>query len=268
MPEMDPLWMEKILANKKYRRLNLREDTLQDLLRQVQGEGVAPRQAEKAVREKLHHIVAPYLETVDYTAAAEALKAIPTDDRSALTDFSQSMLRSHTSTAERMVVLDEFYAFIATQLPQKEKIVIMDLACAANPFALPRMHLPNGVQFLAYDLNGARIALLNLFFEKSHLDAYAYHQDILIHVPQQPADAVFFFKEAHRFEQRQKGSTREFLQQLQTPLIFLSLPARNMTGRHDLRAKHIKLVAQAIEGLGWQSASQEFGEEILFCIRK
>ena len=268
MPDNSADWMQKILANRKYRRLNVREETLQDLMRQVQQEGVPPRQVEKAVREKLHHIVAPYLETVDYAVESEMLESIPAGNEQALREFAAKMLRSHTSTAERMPVMETLYAFVSEQLPQKDALTILDLACAANPFALPWMHLPVGTRFLAYDLNGARVDLLNRFFQKYDLNAQAFHQDILVDVPQEPADAALFFKEAHRFEQRQKGSTRIFLEQLQIPLVFLSLPARSITGRHDLRDKHTKLVMQAMDGTGWQLQIKEFGEEILYCIRK
>jgi 16S rRNA (guanine(1405)-N(7))-methyltransferase len=268
MPESDALWIKKIVRNKKYRQLDVLEETIEDLIRQVQQEGVPAKQVEKAVREKLHHIVAPYLETVDYETASQNLKSIAQDDQPALEEFARNMLLSHTSTAERMDVLAAFYGYIVSQLPQKTGLVLEDFACAANPFALPWMQLPLSTQFLAYDLNGARVNLLNQFFMKGGYNAQAFHQDILVDIPRQTADAAFLFKEAHRFEQRQKGATHNFLEHLCAPLIFLSLPARNMTGRHDLREKHHRLVADAIAGTGWQMDLKEFGQEILFCIRK
>jgi 16S rRNA (guanine(1405)-N(7))-methyltransferase len=266
--DQQPAWMEKVLNNKKYRALNLTEETLLDLMAQVEGDGLPKKQVEKAVREKLHNIVAPYLEDVDYEAATLELLTIAPDDKEALYAFGEKMLRAHTSTDERMETLQAFYGAIAAQLPQKGQIRIADLACAMNPFAIQWMQLPTDCEFYAYDLNGARIDLLNLYFEKCRLNARALHADIIANPVQEAFDAVFFFKEAHRFEQRHKGSTRQFLLQLNAPLIFVSLPSQNMTGRHDLSGKHIRIMEEAIAGTDWQMEIKEFGKELLFIIRK
>jgi 16S rRNA (guanine(1405)-N(7))-methyltransferase len=266
--EQQPTWMEKILNNKKYRTLNLTEATVLDLIAQVEADGVAKKQVEKAVREKLHNIVAPYLEEVDYAAAIQELSTIPQQDKDALYMFAEKMLRAHTSTDERMDNLDDFYGYLASQMPKKEEIRIADFACAMNPFAIQWMHLPSGSSFYAYDLNGARMDLLNLYFAKTDFRAEAVHCDIIVNPPQEAFDAVFFFKEAHRFEQRQKGSTRRFLKQVNAPLLFVSLPSRNMTGKHDLSGKHTRIMEEAIAETGWQMETREFGKELLFTIRK
>ena len=267
MPQQ-PAWIEKVLSNKKYRALNLTEETLLNLIDQVEADGVPKKQIEKTVREKLHNIVAPYLEDVDYAAATLELQAIKVEDTIALHHFAEKMLRAHTSTDERMETLDAFYKTIAGKLPQKQNIRIADYACAMNPFAIQWMHLPMDSQFFAYDLNGARIDLLNLYFKKSGFQAKAIHCDIIANPVQDTFDAAFFFKEAHRFEQRQKGSTHRFLQTINAPLIFVSLPARNMTGKHDLVTKHTRIMEEAVAGMDWQMEIQEIGKELLFIIRK
>jgi 16S rRNA (guanine(1405)-N(7))-methyltransferase len=268
MSENQEPWFEDLLNNRKYRRLNLQEETLKDLILQVKKEAVPAKQVEKAVRLKLHNIVALYLETINYETAMIELAALSDGDTPALRAFAAKMLESHASTAERMASLSDFYQAIAAKLPPNESLKILDLACGLNPFALPWMQLPVGCMLYAYDLHGARIELLNSFFKKGNYPAQAFHADILVNVPQDASDAVFFFKEAHRFEQRRKGSTREFLKQLNTPMIFLSLPAHNMTGKHDLRLKHTRIVEEAIAGTSWQMEAEVIGKEMLFTIRK
>ncbi len=49
-------------------------ETLRDLLEQELPRHRSPKEAIRAVREKLHHIVAPYLGDPDYDAAAIALE--------------------------------------------------------------------------------------------------------------------------------------------------------------------------------------------------
>ena len=263
-----PVWIEKVLANKKYRDLNLTEETLLDLVAQVEADGLPKKQIEKAVREKLHNIVAPYLEDVDYNVAAQELQEISSENTEVLFTFAKKMLRVHTSTDERMEILEDFYGIISGQLPQQPNLRVADFACAMNPFALQWMQFPSGYEFYAYDLNGARVGLLNQYFKKCGFHAKAIHCDIIANSPQEEFDAAFFFKEAHRFEQRQKGSTRRFLHQINTPLIFVSLPARNMTGKHDLSLKHTRIMEEAITGMDWQMEINEIGKELLFIIRK
>jgi hypothetical protein len=41
-----------------------------------------------------------------------------------------------------------------------------------------------------------------------------------------------------------------------------------MTGKHDLRLKHTRIVEEAIAGTSWQMESEVIGKEMLFTIRK
>jgi len=96
----------------------------------------------------------------------------------------------------------------------------------------------------------------------------AIHQDILVNPPAIEADVAFFFKEAHRFEQRRKGCNREFWQQIHARHLLVSLPTQNLTGTHPKTDQHRRLVMESIAGLPWQVQEIEFENEIVFCIGK
>ncbi|NPV57152.1 MAG: hypothetical protein HPY76_10845 [Anaerolineae bacterium] len=263
-PDIDALTAE-ILSSPKYRRLDLPPGTVQDLLRRELAAGRTAREALKAARAKLHTIVAPYLGDPDYADAARQLDAaFGADSTEALQQVCQTLLASHASTRERLPHLPKFYQaiFEVTSTPH----ILLDLACGLNPLALPWMGLPSGIQYHAYDLHAPRVRLINHFLSGYGLPASAHQQDILLEAPRQPADVAFFFKEAHRFEQRRRGCNRDFWQALNVDWLVVTLPGESLSGRHEKRDQQRRLVARTLTGLPWQVTEFEIGGEMVFCI--
>lgn len=266
-PEFARALATHLLQLHKYRDLNLPEETLLNLVQQAQNQTHDPREVEQIVREKLHNIVAPYLGNPDYAACLQELdQAYRKEQAGEVKTVCRKILSAHASTKERMPLLDEFYPriFAYTGTPQ----VILDLACALNPFALPWMNLPTGVQYYAYDLHQPRLDAINGLFRLNHLSELAIRQDILVQPPQIEADVAFFFKEAHRFELRQKGCNRAFWQQIRARHLLVSLPTASLTGRHSKVEQHRRLVYETIAGLDWRVHEIEFENELVFCIEK
>jgi 16S rRNA (guanine(1405)-N(7))-methyltransferase len=260
-------WVQNILASRKYRALGIPEATLLDLIAHEEGRGRNPKELEQTVREKLHNIVAGYLGDPDYPAAGQQLEAaFAGGDPALVKQVCRELLAAHASTRERLPVLDEFYPrlFAITGVPR----VTLDLACGLHPFGLPWMGLAKGAQYLAYDLNQPRVELINHFLRLSGLPEQAFHQDILVEPPGTPADVAFFFKEAHRFEQRQRGCNRAFWQALNVHWLLVSLPASSLTGRRDLAERQRALVARTLDGLDWPVQEVQILDELVFCIEK
>lgn len=258
---------QPILASRKYRSLNLPPETVIDLIQRGLDSGLKPNQAVDDARDKLHNIIAPYLGDPDYAKASEELKEIRSANNTQdIINFCLKMLGSHASTRERIPVSDDFYRqiFAVTGTPRS----ILDLACAMHPFAHPWMNLPTDCQYFAYDLHQPRVDLINLFFQTAGITGQAFYGDILLNPPQHSANIAFFFKEAHRFEQRQKGCNRAFWQALPVNWLVVSLPATNLTGRFDLADRQRKLVTETLSGLDWPVTELLVGNELLFCMHK
>jgi 16S rRNA (guanine(1405)-N(7))-methyltransferase len=258
---------QPILASRKYRDLNLPPETVIDLIRHGLDHGLKPDRAVDDAREKLHNIVAPYLGDPEYAACEEELnKTGKFSGDEAIREFSLRMLESHASTRERIPVLAEFYQqiFAITGKPH----ILVDLACAMHPFGHPWMDLPADCRYQSYDLHQPRVDLINHFFGSANISGEAFYGDILLNPPHQPADVAFFFKEAHRFEQRQKGCNRAFWLALNVRWLVVSLPATNLTGRYDLANRQRKLVKETLAGLDWPVTEIMVGNELIFCIRK
>jgi 16S rRNA (guanine(1405)-N(7))-methyltransferase len=257
----------EILASKKYRKLDLTPATVIDLLRSELPLHRQQKDALKEVRRKLHNIVAPYLGDPDYQEANVKLAAAYASGRHELVrEECSSILAAHASTHERLSILEDFYPriFEVTGTPA----VLLDLACGLNPFSFPWMGLPNTIQYYAFDINQPRIHFINHFFKLQGLPALAVQEDILVNPPQIQADVAFFFKEAHRFEQRQHGCNLPFWQALRVHYLLVSLPTRSLNGKHNLLEGHRNMVYHIALNQPWQISEILFDNEIVFCIDK
>lgn len=267
----DPNFAESLLNtlqnSRKYRSLDLPRETIMDLIQQAMQQTKDLREVESIVREKLHHLVAPYLGDPDYAACQGELDAAyASGDENQAKVVCEKILNTHASTRERLPILSSFYERLFAHTGQPK--IILDLACALNPFALPWMNLPAGTSYFAYDLHQPRLDAINHLFVLNKMEPLAVHQDILVEPPQIQADVAFFFKEAHRFEQRHRGCNREFWQALNVRHLLVSLPTKNLTGSHEKTDQHRRLVYETIAGLPWQVHEIEFENEIVFCIEK
>jgi 16S rRNA (guanine(1405)-N(7))-methyltransferase len=257
----------KLLDSRKYRALNLPPATIHDLIAQARTTSTDPREVEQIVREKLHNLTATYLGDPDYAAGGALLdEAYASHEEARIKGVCHDILASHASARERLPILEEFYArlFGVIGIPDS----IMDLACALNPFTLLWMGLKPDTRYYAYDIHQPRLDLINHFFKLNKMEPLAIHQDILVDPPQVECDVAFFFKEAHRFEQRRHGCNRAFWQSLKCKHLLVSLPTASLTGKHPKTDQHRRLVMDTISGLPWKVREIEFSNEIVFCIEK
>jgi 16S rRNA (guanine(1405)-N(7))-methyltransferase len=242
-------------------------ETVENLISQASIGTTDLRGIEKIVRQKMHTIIAPYLGDPDYDKAEKDLtNAYKNNDPQEMEQFCLNILSTHASTRERVPILRDFYEqlFHHTGTPE----VILDLACGLNPFSLPWMGLPLTTKYYAYDLNEPRLSLINHFFLAIKHQPLTYKQDVLVSPPKVKAEVAFFFKEAHRFEDRQRGCNRAFWQAVQARHLLISLPTVNLNGNHSLIDQQRRLVARTVDGLNWKVIEILFQNEIVFCIEK
>lgn len=256
----------EILISPKYRSIDIPTDVIVSLYYQESKNHKRLQDLHKAVRKKLHNIVAPYLGDTDYAHAQSQLIEASHQGEQEFRSVCLKILSNHVSTQERIGFLDNFYQNIFSRIGQPKSI--LDLACGYHPFALPWMNLNIACQYYAYDIVKARIDLINTFFQILGRPALAFQQDILIHPPDVDAEVAFFFKEAHRFDQRQRGSNRDFWQALKVKHLLVSLPSTSMRMRHDKTEQHRKLVLETIKDFDWSIEEFQIENELFFWIKK
>jgi 16S rRNA (guanine(1405)-N(7))-methyltransferase len=267
LPNQTSRLVDEILDQKKYQRLGIPRATVEDILQWESKPGLTEKAILKNARKKMHHLVAAYLGDINHDLAAVWLEnAYAMNDKDAVRDACTKIMNLHASTRERLPHLESFYQCIFAACGKPDSI--LDLACGYNPFALPWMHLPASTKYHAYDIHAPRINLINDFFKYEKRPRLGEVRDILVEPPKLRADMAFFFKEAHRMEQRRKGSNRELWQALDVNYLIVSLPAGNLSGQRDLSQQMRKLVAITLTGLSWKVQEFQSGNEIIFCIQK
>lgn len=213
------------------------EATIRELVLAESGHYKKAKQVEKAVRKRLHSIMAPYLGDPDYERAQGELTAVfATNDPAQIKACCHDLLYDHLSTRERLPILADFYhqIFAITGRPRS----LLDIACGLNPLAYRWMGLadaPEPVHFYAYDIHAPRIDLLNHYFRLEGLPPLARLQDVAIDPPLETADLALFLKELPRFA-RNYGSdlARTFLHNLNVRWLVVSFPTVSTHGGRSL----------------------------------
>ncbi len=257
--------IKKIQSSRKYRDRGLSPTTIEDLIRQEAPGQNSEKRLLKAVRRKLHNIVAPYLGEPDYQVWRAELSRLPSNQphHPDVENFCHNMLTEHASTKERLPFLDQIYSAIFDLTGKPD--ILLDLACGLHPLSFPWMALSSSTHYYAYDIIQPRIDFINTFFEHVGLLPLAANQDILANPPQVEANLAFFFKEAHRFEKRQHGCNQNFWRSLKVKTLIVSLPVENLDGTHSLLDQHRRLVQN---NLSPDKSFQELmiGNEVFFLI--
>ena len=267
LEEKIEIQINNLLQSKKYKALGIPPETLHDLVLTEYLNHRNDKEALKSVRQKLHNIIAPYLGDPDYEAEGQHLTAVfSNESENDIKDACLSILKTHASTRERIPILDEFYQGIFAHTGRPK--VILDLACALNPFSIPCMRLPAGTRYYAYDIHQPRLNLINQFLQLLDLEPLAEKRDILLSPPEVKADVAFLFKEAHRLEQRRRGCNLPLWQALNVRHLLVSLPASSLSGHHDLAERQRHLVHTIIGENSWNVVEMIFGNEMVFCIEK
>lgn len=255
-----------IKQSRKYR------DTSEETIRQLAVEAVVehkkPKPAEKAVRKRLHSIMAPYLGDPDYAAARQLLTdSFVGGDEKVIRAACRDLMHAHLSTRERLPILDTFYRdiFAVTGPPGR----LLDIACGLNPLAFPWMGLPAaGTDFIAYDIHEPRVDFLNHYFILQGLPPLAFLKDVAVQAPTESGDVALFLKEMPRFERNYPGHGRALLEAIDARWLVVSFPTISTHGGRNLTNRYREFFHQIIDGAGWPVTELLFDTELVFCAEK
>lgn len=252
-----------IKGSPKYRAVS--EGTIRALAQQAFPRHRKRKALDKAVRRRLHGIVAAHLGDPDYEGLARALAdALARGDAARERALCEQALVQHLSTRERWPYLARFYAaiFEHTGVPG----TLLDLACALGPLALPWMGLPATTELWAYDIHEPRVALLDAYLRQRGQPGGAEVRDIVLDPPRRPADVALLLKELHRLQRNYPGVGADWLAALPARHLVISLPAVSAHGGRRLTDHYRARMQQLVEGRGWATHELCFEHEVVFCL--
>ena len=110
------------------------------------------KEALKSTRSRLHQVSAAYQEgKIDYVRWIDELVNLPPDlSDPNLQAVCRRVMGLHTSTHERLPMIETFYQTTLSALPPIESV--LDLACGLNPLARPWMSLAENASYYALSL--------------------------------------------------------------------------------------------------------------------
>jgi 16S rRNA (guanine(1405)-N(7))-methyltransferase len=217
-----------VTSSKKYR--SICTDTIQRIAERELTNYHNLKAATKATKRRLHQVYGAFEQDWDYETAYQRLEdAYRQESEAQIRAACQQAMEGHSSTRERLPILDHFYGaiFEITGRPSS----ILDVGCGLNPLAQPWMELPAGARYVALDIDQARIDFLNRYLALAGMEPLARCQDALSHPPEDRADVALLLKMSPTLERQEKGATLRLIGQLDAPHIVVSYAVKSLGGR-------------------------------------
>ena len=265
MSDLDAV-ASSVAVSKKYRAIC--EDTIRRIAeRELASHGDA-KAATKATKRKLHQVYAAFEQHLDYEEAYERLEtAYRAGSDSEIRRACGQVLALHSSTRERLSILEPFYAAIfgLTGRPAS----ILDLGCGLNPLALPWMDLGLDARYIALDIDADRIRFVNRYLALAGLQPLARCQDVLAHPPEDDADLALLLKMSPSLERQEQGGTLRVLAQLCAHYVVVSFAIKSLGGQEKGMLDHYQRQFEELVGhKGWSVEKRVFDAELMFVLGK
>jgi 16S rRNA (guanine(1405)-N(7))-methyltransferase len=256
---------QKLKESKKYR--NLCDDTLYRIsawaIKRFEG-----KKAVKAAKSKLHQVYAAYMEAFHPAKIQKLLDKLPAEpDLETLNTTALQILKSHASSSERLLFMDQFYHDLFQGIEKPRKLI--DLACGLNPFTVSWMNFGPEVEYYAYDIDTRLVSLINTFFSYRSGVYKAECLDLLVSVPAIEADVVFLFKALPCLEQQEKGAGEKLFSSLSARHMVISFPTKSLTGKSKGMENHYQTyAANLIRRHNLEFFKLVYPTEIFYVIKK
>ena len=257
----------KVLEKPKYRHIH--PELITSLIREESAKGRSEKEILKAVTGRLHQVGAAYFQRKpEYENWTQRLAELPHNfQNNEVKSFCLEVMRSHSSTNERLPILERFFReTLAGIAPLKS---ILDLACGLNPLAAAWMPLASDAQYFGCDIFSDMTGFLNSFFAHVNLDGRFTTCDLTeMHFPNQ-AQVAFLLKTLPCLEQIDKGIGADLLDRIPAEHLLISYPVRSLGGRAKGMGKTYETQFNEIAASkGWKFERFEFPSELAFLVTK
>ena len=224
----------------------------------------------KATKNVLHQAGGAFQDApMDYAQWLGGLAAVaPGGSSSApFRDACRAMMAAHTSTRERLPILDEFYSATLADVPMPGRV--LDIACGLNPLARSWMPIPATTEYVAYDIYTDQMDFLNAFFALAGFPGRAEVRDVISRPPEEPADLALILKTLPCLEAVDRHAAARLLDAVRAPLLLVSFPAQSLGGRRKGMTAHYEARFRALlDERNWPAERFEFQTELAFLVRK
>jgi 16S rRNA (guanine(1405)-N(7))-methyltransferase len=259
--------VENIHSSSKYQAIDLK------LVERIGESELAKRrnlkEAIKATRSKLHQVAASFITSpLDFDNWAVELKGLSCDLSDLdLQDFCRRVMACHSSTDERLLILNDFYTTIFKEIPTIHSI--LDLACGLNPLALSWMPISRDCRYEAFDIFPGMGDFIDKFFEHIGQNGTAFTLDLASEMPHQSADLALLLKTLPTLDQIDKHRTPLLLDQIKSRYLVVSYPVHSLGGKSKGMVENYASQIRALTA-NWDGTVQrfEFTTELAFLLTR
>lgn len=256
-----------VLASAKYRAIL--PDLVRAIARRELAAGASPKEADKAVRSKLHQVAASYLSgRMRYDAWLVEMTSAREEGADALRRACREVMARHASTRERLPILNTFFA---TTLVGIEPIrSVLDVACGLNPLAIPWMPLAPVAHYVACDIYRDLMAFLGPLMRLLGVTGSAQWRDVVHNPPDdEEVDLALLLKAIPCLEQLDKEAGRRLLERLSARHILVSFPVASLGGRGKGMVEHYDAHMRALLlERPWRAERYLFETELAYLVSK
>ena len=259
--------IEAVLASSKYKSIGV--DFIKYIGMQELSRHRNLKQAIKSTKNKLHQVGGAYQPSAPrYSIWLDELKfAKRSGNEQHFHDTCKWIMQYHSSTRERLPILEQFYSTIFANLPPINSVI--DIACGLHPLAIPWMPLSEHVQYFAYDIYEDMIGFLNDSLALMPVQGSGKMSDVIHNCPTQKVDVAFILKAIPCLEQVDKSVGMRLLETINADHLVVSFPAHSLGGKSKgmvttYESRFYKQVAHK----PWSIQRFEFPGELVFLISK
>lgn len=213
--------VEKILSSKKYK-----EYPKATVTRIVGGfySKYPEKVLEKQVKNKLHQISGSFDETGKIFKQLESVGDLSLD-------LIERVLKTHSSTRERMLFLEEFYKDLFKVTGNAGRV--LDIGCGLNPLAL--LVVPNSIAtYTGVEINGSLVKINNFILQKAQVKTKfsILHNDVFDSSILKPRyDLVLLFKMMQVLDLLENNGGEKIIGSLDSRYFALSFPILSLSGK-------------------------------------
>ena len=259
--------IEVVLASAKYKSIG------SDFIRYIGTQELARRhnlkEAIKSTKNKLHQVGGAYQDAPPhYTSWLDQLKQVArSGNRQHFLDMCRWIMGHHSSTRERLPILQQFYSTILADLPPINSII--DIACGLHPLAIPWMPLSEHAQYYAYDIYEDMVSFLNNCMALMPVQGHAKTCDVIHNCPTHKVDVAFILKAIPCLEQVDRSAGIRLLETINAGHLVVSFPAHTLGGKNKGMATNYETrFYQQVANKPWSFRRFEFSGELVFLISK
>jgi len=256
-----------ILKSPKYK------DICEDLIRNIASRELSKRrnlrEAIIATKNKLHQVAGAYLRSrCDYARWLDELSAAAkSGDKERFLKVCIKIMGYHSSTRERLKILDQFYSITLSDLPPI--YTVLDIACGFNPLSIPWMPLGQNVEYHAYDIYKDMMGFIREFMVIANVRGNAHVCDVILSPPTRKADLALVLKTLPCIEQVDKSASLRLLELINADYIIVSYPIQSLGGKDkkmlcNYEARFYELIREK----AWSVRRFEFATELAFLVAK